>query len=84
LQDHHFDTIEVIEAKLQFMLNTLTEHDLQDAFKNGRNAGNGAYMRKGTSRVMVASSSKVSFHQMAAPVMEIMGGSLCLKCKSLS
>jgi hypothetical protein len=33
LQDRHFDTIEVIEAELQVVLNTLTEHDLQDAFK---------------------------------------------------
>jgi hypothetical protein len=36
-------------------------------------------VRKGTiSRVMVASRPKVSFDQMAAPVPEIMGGSLCL------
>jgi hypothetical protein len=32
----HFDTIEVMDAKLQAVLNTLTEHDFQDAFKNGR------------------------------------------------
>jgi hypothetical protein len=29
----HFDTTEVIEAELQATLNTLTEHDFQDAFK---------------------------------------------------
>jgi hypothetical protein len=29
----HFDTIEVIEAELQTMLNTLTEHDFQVALK---------------------------------------------------
>jgi hypothetical protein len=30
---HHFDTIEVIEAESQTVLNTLTEHDFQDSFK---------------------------------------------------
>jgi hypothetical protein len=30
---HHFDTNEVIEVELQTVLNTLTEHDFQDAFK---------------------------------------------------
>jgi hypothetical protein len=29
----HFDTIEMIEAESQAVLNTLTEHDFQDAFK---------------------------------------------------
>jgi hypothetical protein len=29
----NFDTIEVIEAESQAVLNTLTEHDFQDAFK---------------------------------------------------
>jgi hypothetical protein len=29
----HFDTLEVIVAELQGMLNTLTEHGFQDAFK---------------------------------------------------
>jgi ribosomal protein L12E/L44/L45/RPP1/RPP2 len=29
----HFDTIEVIEAKSQAMLNALMEHNIQDAFK---------------------------------------------------
>jgi hypothetical protein len=33
LKGHYFDTIEVIEAELQAVLNTLTEHDFQDAFK---------------------------------------------------
>jgi hypothetical protein len=35
----HFDTNEVIQAKSQVMLNTLTEHESQDALKNGRSAG---------------------------------------------
>jgi hypothetical protein len=33
LKGRHFDTIEVIEAESQTVLNTLTEHDFQDAFK---------------------------------------------------
>jgi hypothetical protein len=32
LKGHHFDTIEVIEAESQAVLNTLPEHDSQDAF----------------------------------------------------
>jgi hypothetical protein len=33
LKGHHFDTIEVMEAESQVLLNTLREHVLQDAFK---------------------------------------------------
>jgi hypothetical protein len=33
LKGRHFDTIDAIEAESQAMLNTLTEHDFQDAFK---------------------------------------------------
>jgi hypothetical protein len=33
LKRHHFDTIEVIEAALQVVLNTFTEHYIQDEFK---------------------------------------------------
>jgi hypothetical protein len=62
LKGYHFDTIEAMEAELQTVLNTHTEHDFQDAFQSGRSAGNGAYALKGTtSRVMVASRTKVSF-----------------------
>jgi hypothetical protein len=62
LKGLHFDTIEVIDAELQAVLNTVAEHDFQDAFKNGRSAGNCAYMWKGsTLRMMVASKPKVSF-----------------------
>jgi hypothetical protein len=44
------------------VLTTHREHDFQDAFKNSRSAGNGAYMRKGTTlRVMVTRWPKVSF-----------------------
>jgi hypothetical protein len=56
------DTTEVMEAESQVVLNTLTEHKFQVAFKkNGRSYGNTAYMRKTTSRPMAASRPKVSF-----------------------
>jgi hypothetical protein len=62
MRGHHFDTIEVIETESQAVLNTLTEHDFQNTLKNDRSTGNGAYARKETtSRVMVASRSKISF-----------------------
>jgi hypothetical protein len=44
---HHFYTTEAIEAESRAVLNTLTENDSQDAFKNGGIAGNGVYERKG-------------------------------------
>jgi hypothetical protein len=60
--EEKIDTIEVIETEPQAVLNTLTEHDFQDAFKNGRSTGNSAYSWKGTTfRVMVTSRPKVSF-----------------------
>jgi hypothetical protein len=34
LKGRQFDTIDVIEADSQAVLNTLTEHNFQDAFKN--------------------------------------------------
>jgi hypothetical protein len=33
LKDRHIDTTEVIKAESQAVLNTLTEHDFQDALK---------------------------------------------------
>jgi hypothetical protein len=52
----------MMEAESQAVLNSLTAHDLQDAFQNGRSAGKGAYEWKGTaSRVTVVSRPKVSF-----------------------
>jgi hypothetical protein len=33
LKGSHFDTIDVIEAELQAVLNTLTEHNFQHALK---------------------------------------------------
>jgi hypothetical protein len=32
LKSRHFETTEVIEAELQVVLNTFTEHNFQDAF----------------------------------------------------
>jgi hypothetical protein len=62
-----------MEAELHGVLNTLTESNFQDAFKNDRSAGNCAYVQKGTtSKVMVASRHKVSFDEMVAPVSGIM------------
>jgi hypothetical protein len=58
----HFDTTEVIEAESQAVLNTFIEDGFQDALKNGRTAGIGAYTPKvTTSRAMVASRPEVRF-----------------------
>jgi hypothetical protein len=54
LKGHHFDTIEVIEAESQAMLNTLREYEFQAHLKNVRSAGNGAYARKGTTSSVMA------------------------------
>jgi hypothetical protein len=71
----YFDTIEVIEAESQVVLNTVTEHNIQDPFKNSKSTENGTYTQKGTtSRVMVASRLKV-FDKMAAQVLKTMNGS---------
>jgi hypothetical protein len=43
LRGRHFDTTEVIEAESQAVLNALTEHDFQDAFKAMK--GNSGMMR---------------------------------------
>jgi hypothetical protein len=69
-----------MEAETQAVLNTLTEHHFQDGFKKGRSTGNSAYVRMATtSRVMVASRHKLVFDQMAAPVAEIVDGSLHIR-----
>jgi hypothetical protein len=58
LKGRHFDTLEVIEAESQAMLNTLTEQDFQDAFKMAEALGT---LRKGTTvRVIVATMPQVS------------------------
>jgi hypothetical protein len=63
----------VSEAESLEVLKTLTEQGFQDAFKNGRSTGNVKYLWKGTTlRVIAASSPKLFFDQMAAPVPDIM------------
>jgi hypothetical protein len=50
----------MIKVESRVVPNTLIEHDFQDAFKNGRSAGNGVYAQKGTtSKMVVTSRSKV-------------------------
>jgi hypothetical protein len=62
LKGHHFDAFEVIKAELQAVLNTLTEYDFQDIFKNGRSTGIGAYAWKGTTlKVISVRRARVSF-----------------------
>jgi hypothetical protein len=74
LKGRHFDTIEVLEAELQAVLNTLTEHDfinvaeaLVTVHKLGR-----VLLRK----YWWSAGRKLVFDQMAAPVLDIMDGSL--------
>jgi hypothetical protein len=50
---------EVIEAESHGVLNTLTEHDLQDAFKMAEVLG--TVPKETASRVMVANRFKVRF-----------------------
>jgi hypothetical protein len=48
-------------------------------FKNGRSAENGSHMWKGTTlKVIVTGRAKLVFDQTAAPVPEIMDGSIFL------
>jgi hypothetical protein len=59
LKGRHSDTVKVIEAESQAMLNTLTEHDFQYAFKKGKKSCK--RLKGTTSRVTVASKPKVAF-----------------------
>jgi hypothetical protein len=34
LKSRHFDTVKVMEAESQAVLNALTEHDFKDGYKN--------------------------------------------------
>jgi hypothetical protein len=62
LKGRHFDTIEVIEAESQAMLNTLTEHGFLDAFKYWQKRWKRCTLAERTSsRMMMASRPKVSF-----------------------
>jgi hypothetical protein len=57
LKGRHFGTFEVIETESQAVLNTLTEHDFQDAFKKVQKYWERCRRR----RVIMASRQKVSF-----------------------
>jgi hypothetical protein len=61
LKGPHFDTTEVVDPESQAVLNSLTEHGFQDAFKEWLERWERCiYERKGTtSRAMVASRHKV-------------------------
>jgi hypothetical protein len=69
LKGRHFDTTEAMEAESQAVLNSLTEHDFQDAFKNGRS------WRGLLRRWWWSVGPKLVSDQMVAPVPKIMGGS---------
>jgi hypothetical protein len=47
LKGRHFDTTEAIEAESQVVLNTLTERDIQDAFKKGQKRWEGCIRVEG-------------------------------------
>jgi hypothetical protein len=47
LKGCHFDTIEVIESETQVVLNTLTEYNFQDAFKNWHKCWEGCICAEG-------------------------------------
>jgi hypothetical protein len=59
LKGRHFDTIEVIEADSQVVLNIFTEHDFQNALKKFQKRWEA--QKGATSTIMVASRLKVSF-----------------------
>jgi hypothetical protein len=64
---------ELKEAESHAVLNALTEHDFQDAIKNGRMAGNGAFAQNGTIlREMLFSKHEVGYLQVSAPILENM------------
>jgi hypothetical protein len=48
LKGCNFDTVEVIEAESQAVLNNIIQHDFQDTYENGRSAGNGKYKQNET------------------------------------
>jgi hypothetical protein len=68
LKGDHFDITEVVKAESQAVLNTITEYNVQVAFKNGRSTGKGEYARK--------RGPKLGLDQTAARVPEIMDVSL--------
>jgi hypothetical protein len=74
LFSRHFDTIEVIEAKVQMVLNTLTDHNFQDAFKKTEWVLGTVHMRR--RRLLWGcwqqAGPKLVFDQIATPPLETM------------
>jgi hypothetical protein len=59
-----FDTIELIQAESQRVLDTLTEKDFQEAFQIGE-VGTGVYTREGTTaKVMAADRNYGEFYDL--------------------
>jgi hypothetical protein len=80
----HVDAIEAIEEESQAMLNTLIEHDFQDAFKKMAKGRNGV---RGLLRGWWwPVGPKLVFNQITAPVPKIMSGRLYIppKCQLTS
>jgi hypothetical protein len=77
MKGRHFDTTEVIEAESQAVLNSLTEHDFQGAFRKMAEAPgtlhtSGRELLHGLCRPV---GQEFVFDQMAATVPGIMDGS---------
>jgi hypothetical protein len=63
LKGCRFDTAEQIQTESHRVLDTVTENDFQEAFKNGGGGGTGVYRLEGTtSRVMAANRSYGEFY----------------------
>jgi hypothetical protein len=77
LKCRHVDTIKAIETESQAVLNTLTKQDFQNAFKKWQALGTVDVSWRG---LLLGwwwlTSPKLVFGYMAAPVLEIMDGSL--------
>jgi hypothetical protein len=79
LKDRHFDTIVEAEAELLGALNTLKEHNFQDAFIKRLKRLEGCIIAEEGLTLMAASRPKLVFDQMAAPIPEIIDGSFYIK-----
>ena len=74
LKGRRFDTITEIQAEKQKVLNTLTEKEFQEAFKNGGDGGTGVYIREGTtSRVTSADRPYGKFYDFYSNSLETFG-----------
>jgi hypothetical protein len=76
LKSCYFDTFELIEAESKSVLNILTEHDFQDAFENCQKHWKRHIYAEGDYIEYDLASRRKVFDRMAAPVPDIMDGSL--------